>query len=89
MKKPAVPNFIEIERAKGKSDEEIKSKLLDAGWHMDIVLSAMKGGIGRKVIQETKPAKATSYREIILNKIKTPFFGSFILLLLVLLAIFI
>lgn len=39
--KSAVLMFIEAERAKGASDQQIQHKLLDAGWHMDIIQKAM------------------------------------------------
>jgi hypothetical protein len=40
-KKSAVVHFIEKERNRGLADKEIRHKLLDAGWHMDIIQRAM------------------------------------------------
>ena len=58
QKKSAVLRFIDEERAKGASDKEIRHQLLDRGWHMDIVQSAMdtkhdesitaSNGVGKK-----------------------------------------
>lgn len=41
-KKSAVLEFVEKERAKGTSDQDIQHKLLDAGWHMDIIHQVME-----------------------------------------------
>jgi SOS response regulatory protein OraA/RecX len=40
-KRPAVLHFIDEEREKGATDQQIRHKLLDAGWHMDIIHRAM------------------------------------------------
>lgn len=40
-KQSAVMEFVDAERAKGKSDKAIQHDLLDAGWHMDIVRHAL------------------------------------------------
>lgn len=40
-KRSAVLHFIEKEREKGATDKEIRHKLLDAGWSMDIIHHAM------------------------------------------------
>jgi hypothetical protein len=42
-RKPAVVKYIEENRAKGKTEQEITHNLLDAGWHMDIIRHAMQG----------------------------------------------
>ncbi len=39
--KSTVLIFIETERAKGVGEQKIQHKLLDAGWHMDIINKAM------------------------------------------------
>jgi hypothetical protein len=41
QKKPAIRQFIESERERGATDKDIRHKLLDAGWHMDIIHHAM------------------------------------------------
>jgi hypothetical protein len=40
-KKSTVIRFVEKERSRGSSESEIQGKLLDAGWHMDIIQHAM------------------------------------------------
>lgn len=87
-KKPDVPHFIEEERQKGRSDEEIRRKLLNAGWQIDIIHNAMQNK-RRSVTLQTPVNKALSYKEMADNAIRTPFFLGGILVLLVLLAVFI
>jgi hypothetical protein len=41
--KSGVLHFIEEGRKKGKTDKQIKSQLLDAGWQIDVVNHAMEG----------------------------------------------
>ena len=36
-------DFIEEQRAAGKSESEITHMLLDAGWHMDVIQKTMHG----------------------------------------------
>ncbi len=43
MSKPPIVQFIEENRASGKSDTEISHMLLDAGWQMDVINKAMHG----------------------------------------------
>lgn len=46
-KRPAVLHFIDKEREKGATDQQIRHRLLDAGWHMDIIHRAMHSGEGQ------------------------------------------
>lgn len=43
VKKQGVAHYIEEERAKGKSDQQITHDLLDAGWQMDVIQHALHG----------------------------------------------
>ena len=86
-KKPAVPDFIKQERSKGVSDEEIQRKLLEAGWHMDIIHSALNG---KKDSAPPVVSGTADYKKNAGNTVKSPVFITIaVVLLLVLLAIFI
>ena len=83
-KKSAVPEFIEEERAKGTKDKDILHKLLDAGWHMDIIHHVMhkedKGHPGNPL--EPKPGLRDP-------RIIYPVAVGAILMVLILLALFV
>lgn len=42
-KKPSVTQYISDKRAEGLNDSEITHKLLDAGWHIDVIHKVMHG----------------------------------------------
>lgn len=66
-KRPAVPHFIEEEREKGSSDQEIRHKLLDAGWHMDIIHRAMNekdAKPARTIFAKHKNSRQTAWQKI-------------------------
>jgi SOS response regulatory protein OraA/RecX len=70
-KRPAVLHFIDEERGKGTGEQAIRHKLLDAGWHMDIIHRAM----GEKEVKSThkKAAKRKNTRQTIWQKINPAF----------------
>ncbi len=84
-KKSAVPYFIEAERAKGKSDAQIRRKLLGAGWHIDIVQSALKN---KTHVKPSRPVNK-GFKETLKDPANTPYLVGGVLVLLVLLALFI
>ena len=81
-KKSSVIEFIEKERAEGKSNRQIKHDLLDAGWHMDIIKHAL-GELEKGTIQ---PAIISRPR---FTKKELTIAGCSIFLLILLLAIFV
>ncbi len=84
-KKSAIPHFIEVERTKGRTDAQIRRKLLDAGWHIDIVQSALKNKVG---VQPSRPINK-GYKYALKDPANTPYMVGGVLVLLVLLALFI
>lgn len=79
----AVIQFIEQERAKGTNEQEIQHQLLDAGWHMDIIQSAM----GTKVT--ASPSKIPDTKSLLTTR-QTQVWGvAAVIVILVLLALFI
>jgi hypothetical protein len=82
-KKPAVLHFIEEERSKGTKDTEIRHKLLDAGWHMDIIHHAM-----HKKDDHAHQPESTATNDW-RSRMNYPLIGAGIFLLLILLALFI
>lgn len=83
-KKGNVMHFVEDERAKGAKDKDIRHKLLDAGWHMDIIHNAMHKN--DKTPQGGPVLPTTSDTEVIK---RYALIGLGIFLVLVLLAVFI
>ena len=81
--KSAIPLFIEEERAKGKSDEEIRHQLLDAGWKMDIIQSAMQADAARHTGLQPVP------ESLALKLLKNPLLYIGVVILLLLMAMFI
>jgi hypothetical protein len=86
-KKPSVLHFIDEEREKGTSDKDIIHKLLDAGWHMDIIQRALHSG-------ETEPTAlptitTAGIKERLTRSINTLHVIGGIFVLLVLLALYI
>jgi hypothetical protein len=47
--------FVEQARKEGKSEEAIRHALLDAGWQMDIILSAMQTNMHTTKDNQVKP----------------------------------
>lgn len=86
QKKSAVLQFIDEERAKGKDDQQIQHALLDAGWHMDIIQSAMHKKESTTI--HTKPVSKESrldWYELVAN----PLFWGGVFAVLLILALFI
>ena len=92
--KSAVHKFIEDERGKGSTDQEIQHKLLDAGWQMDIIQHTMDQKTVDKlestntlVGKPVKPVKSSSgLRHILSNPV---YAGLIVLLAALLIALFI
>jgi hypothetical protein len=92
-KKSSVLVFIEEERAKGASDQEITHRLLDSGWHMDIIQNALKHREQIGSFLERHPAPETKkglsrwldYRSLLYN----PLFYAGVFALLVLFVLFV
>lgn len=82
--KSAVLTFIDKERAKGAKDKEIRHKLLDAGWHMDIVSRAMKD---HKPKTPHAPRKPLTKKQ--LTELEISIMAGSLLILAVLLALYI
>jgi len=81
-KQQGVVHYIEEERAKGKSDQDITHDLLNNGWQMDIIQSAMHGApIKRRDLEPILDIRKQPIRRIII-------FGGIVLLILCLLAAF-
>jgi hypothetical protein len=70
-KRPAVLHFIDKEREKGATDQEIRHKLLDAGWGMDIIHRAMDEKDAKPI--RKKPAKHKNAPQAIWQKINPAF----------------
>jgi hypothetical protein len=86
QKKAAVPQFIEDARSKGTPDKEITHQLLEAGWQMDIIQSAMKSyDAEQKQATHAIPPETFNWQKLLLN----PYFWGGIVVLLLLGALFI
>lgn len=85
-KKSAVLQFVEDERAEGKTDKQIIHDLLDAGWEMDVIHYALEGETAHKPAEAPirQPAKKT-IPELLIH----PYAIGGIFLIIVLLAIFV
>lgn len=63
MSKRGVAPYIAEARAVGKSDSEIKSELIAAGWHADIIDKALKDEPSRYSPNQSKPSHFTRYSD--------------------------
>jgi hypothetical protein len=58
QRKPSLVRYIEQRRKDGKSESEIRDELLNAGWQMDIIMSAMHTNmythLDNQVVPQTK-----------------------------------
>jgi hypothetical protein len=61
-KKPHVVSYIKKAREAGKSDTQIKSDLLDAGWQIDVINHALKNHPLEPLNQPT-PTHFTKYSD--------------------------
>ena len=57
QKKPMMSHFIEEQRARGRSEKEIQSQLLEAGWQMDIIMHAMNTNMHTYQDNQVKPLR--------------------------------
>lgn len=70
--KSAVEAFVESERTKGAADTEIIHKLLDAGWHMDIIQWAMGHVTGQRaqpqaaIVQKNRHGKEVALGSLLI-----------------------
>lgn len=85
-KKDSVPVFIEKERRKGTGDEEIVHKLVEAGWHLDIINEAIK----KVGVRKPMPGVNSTDQDKIFGVPRKPLIaGGVIFLVLILAALFI
>ena len=84
--KPAVLRFIDEERGKGTSDKVIQHKLLDAGWHIDIVHHALDKKHGGR---PTAVNPATPVEPLFQSEIKYGLISLGAFLVLVIIALFV
>ena len=63
MSKRGVAPYIAEARAAGKSNKEIKTELIAAGWHADIIDKALKDKPARYSPSPSKPSHFTSYSD--------------------------
>lgn len=62
-KRPNVVSFIRGERKAGKSDEQIRHDLLDAGWQIDIINHALEKEPTTPKSPQPAPSHFTKYSD--------------------------
>ena len=62
-KRPNVVSFIRRERKAGKSDEQIRHDLLDAGWQIDIINHALEKNPSAPKTPQPTPSHFTKYSD--------------------------
>ena len=63
MSKRGVAPYIAEARTAGKSNHEIKTELIAAGWHADIIDKALKDEPARYRPNSSKPSHFTNYSD--------------------------